>query len=105
VRQPEVRLDQLHHLHKLGKQPNIRIRVIPLDADFHFGLNGVFTLLEFDDDEPHVFTESPNAGSMITGSDDVAGFRSAVTRVSETALSPEESAELIAKHAEGIKQA
>ncbi|MDA3628651.1 helix-turn-helix transcriptional regulator [Saccharopolyspora oryzae] len=102
VKQPKVRLDQLRHLLKLGAQPNIVVQVIPLDADFHFALNGVFTLLEFDDDEPHVFTEAPNAGSMVTGSDDVAAFRKAVARVSEVALSPAESAELIAKHAEGI---
>lgn len=98
VRQPDVRTDQLEHLGKMAARPNVTVQVIPMDADLHFGLNGMFTILEFDNDEPHVFTEASNAGSMITGEEDLAAFYRAVTRVADVALSPEESAQLITRY-------
>ncbi|MDI2032005.1 Scr1 family TA system antitoxin-like transcriptional regulator [Saccharopolyspora sp. TS4A08] len=48
----EVMADQLRELLKLAKQRNIELRVIPIRTGWHAGLEGPFSLFEFDDRDP-----------------------------------------------------
>lgn len=103
---------QLHHLVELARQPEITIRIIPFEAGPHFGLRGPFVLLGFDvplDDM--LFLESARHGDLIVSQENIysgesvpgidyaaetiARYEEAYESLSQIALEPAESANLI----------
>lgn len=94
---------QLRHLGELGREPNIEIRVLPFSAGEHSGQQGAFRLFELPEPFPEVAYAETLAGSIYVESDAVDEFVRAYDQVAEAALSPNESAELIASAAKDLQ--
>ncbi|WP_132489945.1 DUF5753 domain-containing protein [Saccharopolyspora elongata] len=100
---PAVAADQLRFVLKSMTQPNIEVRVLPLELGAHMGLDGVFSILEFPHANSHVYVEAPNAGAMVSEPEDVDPFHRAVDRLAQVALDEAESAQVIDEHAERME--
>ncbi len=91
---------QLQHLVHLGARPNIAIRVLPFSAGAHASPRGPFMI--FGMAVPYsdiAFTET-RAGCIYVESDRVGNFAQAYDYLHKAALTPEESAALIAATAD-----
>jgi hypothetical protein len=65
---PRVIFEQLDHLKKVARQPNVSIRIVPFSVGMHPGMRGSFTILEFtsEDEDPVVNIEDPHRDVLIT---------------------------------------
>ncbi|MFB7759668.1 helix-turn-helix domain-containing protein [Streptomyces xiamenensis] len=96
VGQPNVMREQLRNLLDMGELPNITIQIMPLTATPHPGLMGLFEIVRFPKPWPTVVSlENIRGGYFVEGTDDVAVFETAFDRVVATALSVDDSRELI----------
>jgi transcriptional regulator with XRE-family HTH domain len=93
----EVMVEQLRHLLDMARRPNITVRVVPLHVGWHPGWNGPFIVYDFPSSPPVVYFEHYSSGAFIPDEHDVRSYRRAVERISEVALSPDESMRLIEK--------
>lgn len=93
---PKVMARQLRHILEAIERPNVSLRVLPRSLHGHPGLDGSFTLLDFDGNKPVVHLEHKVSGLFLEEPDQVQFFRREADRLSELALSPAESAELVA---------
>lgn len=97
-----VMTEQLRHLERLARLPNVRLRVLPLDVDHGAGLCS-FTMLEFDsawdvDFSPILYVDS--AVGMLAQEETVAHqHRLAHDELWRIALSDDRSVELIRRTA------
>ncbi|MEA5366114.1 helix-turn-helix transcriptional regulator [Amycolatopsis sp., V23-08] len=98
-----VMLKQLEYLLKISKWDNVEIR-ITAEEGWGPNLEGAFTLIE-----PRaagtpaiVFLETRRSGLILHREEDVAAYRAAVELVVQAAMSPTESAELIASVIDGL---
>ncbi|MEV6879719.1 helix-turn-helix transcriptional regulator [Amycolatopsis sp. NPDC051128] len=99
----DVMVKQLRHLLKVGKWENVDLRITASEG-WGPDLEGAFTLIE-----PRtagtpaiVFLETRRSGLILHREEDVAAYRDAVELVLQEAMSPEESAELIASVIDGL---
>ncbi|RFU41246.1 XRE family transcriptional regulator [Actinomadura logoneensis] len=92
-----VMTEQLHHLQRLARKPNIEIRVLPLDAGAHSALAGPFTILEFGRANPLVHQGGKRSISFVDSAPEVAEFVASVDTLRRTSLPPDRSVALIAK--------
>jgi transcriptional regulator with XRE-family HTH domain len=95
---PDVMREQIKALAAAAHRPNITIQVLPFGAGAHAGVDGSFVMLSFpgDVDPDVVFIEIGLAGDIYPESEQaITRFRLAAERLTETALSPEESAEFL----------
>jgi transcriptional regulator with XRE-family HTH domain len=95
---PDVMEAQLAGLLAMTRQPNIKIQVLPFEAGAHAGVDGSFVILGFPNDaDPDVVFVDLLAGGIYPESEQtVRRHRLAFKRLTEAALSPDESAGLIA---------
>lgn len=93
---PEVIRAQLHHLLALSERQNIAVQVVPINAAAHPGLMGSFVLLEFTAEPTLVHVESRSTGSFLEEDEQINTVRLAWRELRTIALSPEDSARLIA---------
>ncbi|MEU9160292.1 helix-turn-helix transcriptional regulator [Streptomyces sp. NPDC048424] len=93
----EVMRDQLAHLLTLVGRPWIQIQVLPFSTGEHSGMMGSFTLLRFDSDPDLFYTESYDSGHMTANPQVIRERSVGYARLQADALSPEESALLIAR--------
>jgi transcriptional regulator with XRE-family HTH domain len=93
---------QLRHLIGAATSPDVSVQILPFSLGAHAGVDGRFTLLEFDDAEvhQHVYVESLAGNIFIQKRQAVAEFRERFDRLQMEALSPQESLTLITKAAE-----
>ncbi|MEV4255681.1 helix-turn-helix transcriptional regulator [Spirillospora sp. NPDC049652] len=89
--------EQLHHLQRLARKPNIEIRVIPLDVGAHSALAGPFTILDFDRANPLVHQGGKRSISFVDSAPEVAEFVASVDTLRKTSLPPDRSIALIAR--------
>ncbi|MEV0681928.1 helix-turn-helix transcriptional regulator [Actinosynnema sp. NPDC050436] len=97
-----VMQQQLRHLVEVTKAPNITVQVIPFGAGAHPGMPGQFILVEFEDpmDMDLVYIDSM-AGDLFLESDaEIRRYRSIFDNLVAVALSPNDSAALIAEIAQ-----
>lgn len=94
---PDVMREQLEHLLAMSQQDNVAVQVIPLDCEWNPALEGPFVYVEFETATPIVHLENRRSGLFLHEPKDVDAYREAVDRVHQTAMSPAESTELIAK--------
>lgn len=101
----EVMRDQMDHLLTLGELPNVHIHVwSSMSRDWHPGLTGPFMLLEFAAAVPIVHLEHHRSSLFLWEPDDVRGYMDAADKVRrEVAMTPEESARVIADIAHGME--
>jgi transcriptional regulator with XRE-family HTH domain len=91
----DVMHDQLQALLEHGERPNVELHVIPTAASWHAGLEGPFSFYEFAGRASVVHIENRVSGLFLP--DDGRAYESSLPRVQEIAMSPAESAKLIAK--------
>lgn len=95
---PAVMREQLRKLEAIArKRPNVTIRVLPYAAGAHVGLEGAFTHLEFPEeiDPPVSYFEGLWGETYIENAEGNRRIRLAYDRISDVALTSEESAALI----------
>lgn len=92
---PEVMGEQLTHLIAMAGLPNITIQVVPVRAGAHPGLGGAFSILEFDDDEPFAYVETPAGNVYVEKKNDVRRFTATFGLLAAIALAPGDSVALI----------
>ncbi|MGW5644077.1 Scr1 family TA system antitoxin-like transcriptional regulator [Saccharopolyspora sp. NPDC003752] len=98
-RGPRVAAEQFRHVLKETERQNIEIRVAPTALGAHLGLDGGFSLLEFTRGSANIYVEAHNSGLLLNDPAEEPPFRATISRLGEVALSPEESARLIATYA------
>ncbi|MDG4790742.1 helix-turn-helix transcriptional regulator [Micromonospora sp. WMMD1102] len=92
---PDVLKAQLDHL--LAPRGNVAIQVLRQQAVWHAGLNGAFTIMSFPLHPPTAFVETPAGDVNVEGAEEVRRFTLAFDYLRATAVSVEESRELIVK--------
>lgn len=100
-----VMVDQLQHLLDMGVRPNVTIRLWQSTlTEWHPGLTSPFLLIEFPAATPVVHVEHHRSSAFLWDRADAAAFKDAVEYIRrEVAMTPEESAEVIAKIAHGME--
>jgi hypothetical protein len=86
----------------MGALPNIVVRVVTTDTDWHPGLYGPFVLLTIDEATSVAHMENARSAVFVPDEADVAAYKEAVQELLSIALSPEQSTALIAREAERI---
>jgi transcriptional regulator with XRE-family HTH domain len=102
---PAIMPAQLNHVADLAERDDVTVRVIPFSAGAHLGLDGPFTILEFEGDLADVlYLEGrPGASLMITGEDErIPEYRDTFELLLEQALPADQSIALIRAAAEDL---
>ncbi|MFJ2034401.1 DUF5753 domain-containing protein, partial [Streptosporangium sp. NPDC087985] len=72
VGQPDAMTRQLDDILQVVNWPNITIQILPLRAGAHGGLEGAFSVLSFDNEDPDVgYTECPSGDVYVEATDHV----------------------------------
>ncbi|GAB3294601.1 helix-turn-helix transcriptional regulator [Parasphingorhabdus pacifica] len=95
---PQVMSEQLRHLHHMSLADNIALRIMPISAGAHTGLQGTFVLLDFVRDRSIVHVEQRHASAFFDDAEDVAPFKSAADDLRKVAIPRSDSTELIADY-------
>jgi transcriptional regulator with XRE-family HTH domain len=91
----QVMRAQLEHLLSFRRERWVRIQVLPFAAGEHASLIGSFNALRFDDDPDIVYTEDLISGHMTANPETVKEAALRYAHLQASALSVEDSAELI----------
>jgi transcriptional regulator with XRE-family HTH domain len=95
---PAVMGEQLDHLITAGKLPNVTIYVIPFATGAHPAMDSLFEILDFGDTAPQVvYVEGLMGYIYLDRAQDISRYAQVFDRLRTLALTPEESAGLIAK--------
>lgn len=96
--------EQLHHLLKMAERPNVMIQLVSsTQSGYTPMLAGPFILLEFPTATPIVHLEHYRASTSLWGKEDVRGFVAAVEEITQKAMTPERSSEVIAELVNGLE--
>ncbi|MFJ2028601.1 helix-turn-helix domain-containing protein [Streptosporangium sp. NPDC087985] len=83
-------------LHAMDR-PNITVQVLPTAVGAHGGMEGAFSVLSFDDDDPDLgYAECPAGEVYVEDGEQVRRLMLTFERLASACLSPEESAALLA---------
>lgn len=93
----QVMREQLAHLLTFVDRPWIQVQVMPFSAGEHTGMTGSFNLLRFGSDPDLFYTESYDSGHMTANPQVIRERSVGYARLQADALSPEDSALLIAR--------
>ncbi|MGW3954089.1 helix-turn-helix domain-containing protein [Streptomyces sp. NPDC004752] len=93
----EVMREQLSHLLGIFGQPWMELQVLPFSVGQHAGMMGSFTVLRFDDHPDLHYSESYDSGHMTANPQVIRERSVGYARLQAEALSPRESATLIAR--------
>ncbi|MCM2414334.1 helix-turn-helix transcriptional regulator [Streptomyces sp. RKAG290] len=93
----DVMREQLGRLLDYRNDPWVQLQVLPFEVGQHTGMMGSFTLLRFEDDPDLFYVESYDQGHMTANPSVIKERSVGYARLQATALSPEDSAMLIAR--------
>ncbi|MEV4640833.1 helix-turn-helix transcriptional regulator [Actinoplanes sp. NPDC049548] len=98
----EVMRDQLLRLAEMTELPNVTLQILPFAVGAHAGMDGTFAILDFPDaEDPNVvFAENATGGLFLEKTDELRKYNSIFDTIRATALSPEESRNMIVMLAE-----
>ncbi|MEV6599061.1 helix-turn-helix transcriptional regulator [Actinoplanes sp. NPDC051346] len=98
----EVMRDQLLRLAEMTELPNVTLQILPFAVGAHAGMDGTFAILDFPDaEDPNVvFAENATGGLFLEKTDELRKYNSIFDTIRATALSPEESQNMIVMLAE-----
>ena len=98
----EVMRDQLRRLVEATRLPNVTLQILPFAAGAHAGMDGTFSILDFPDaEDPNVvFAENATGGLFLEKSDELRKYDSIFDTIRSSALSTEESRDMIVMLAE-----
>ncbi|GIG91723.1 transcriptional regulator [Plantactinospora endophytica] len=93
----DVIRDQLQHLAKLTKSPNLTVQVLPYDVGAHPGMHGAFAIMGFPDaaDPELVYLENRVNGLFLERDTDVASYTDLFEHLRAAALNPAASIRMI----------
>lgn len=92
-----VMREQLRWLLHVAEWPTVDLRVVPVGAGWHPGLEGAFVIVERGaDNAPVVQLETRRSALFLHEAADVAAYQEAAARVEEVAMSPDATSGLIA---------
>jgi hypothetical protein len=95
---PAVMAEQLDRLMAVAQLPNITIRIIPNAVGAHTAMESNFVILEFSNTAPSVvYVEGLVGRIYLDRPQDVARYKIVFERLQETALTPQESIELMSE--------
>jgi transcriptional regulator with XRE-family HTH domain len=92
----QVMAEQLHHMVRTMKRPNITVQVLPFDRGAHAALTGAYVVLRFPKARTIVHLEHKRSSLFLDEPDDVAPFVAGLDTLRHVALDPTRSAEVIA---------
>jgi transcriptional regulator with XRE-family HTH domain len=92
---PQVMADQLQHIVRMTRRPNIDVRVLPFESGGHWGVINPFMVLEFTKANPIVYLEHIGSSALIDEPEDVAPYQAVKARLATAALGPAESQDLL----------
>jgi transcriptional regulator with XRE-family HTH domain len=93
----EVMATQLAKIMEVSAMPNVTVQVIPFAMGFHPALESNFTILELPDPTPGVvFVEGLVGSIYLERPDDLTRYRDIFAKLQSIALSPQDTANLIA---------
>lgn len=92
---------QLESLAAMAERPNVTVQVLPFSTDAHAGLDGRFTILSYPNpaDPDIAYVEGTMGDVYLESAEEIAKHGVRFERIEAAALSPEESAHLIAEAA------
>ncbi|GAA3735538.1 helix-turn-helix transcriptional regulator [Plantactinospora mayteni] len=98
----DVMRDQLQHLAKLTKLPNITVQVLPYEVGAHPGMYGAFAIMAFPDpaDSDLVYIENRVNALFLERDTDITSYTDLFEHLRAAALSPAASVRLIIRAAE-----
>lgn len=99
---PDVMREQLQALVTAGERPTVRVQILPLDAPAHLFSDGPVSLLTSPAHAVAVCVESYRTAGIIEDLDHVHTALRTYDEITSDALSPRESARLIAEHMEAL---
>jgi transcriptional regulator with XRE-family HTH domain len=95
---PAVMAAQLQHLITTANMPNVTLQVIPYSVGAHPAMENMFNIIEFGDVAPRVvYVEGLMGWLFIEREHDVARYDEVFKYLSNIALNPQETIELIAE--------
>jgi hypothetical protein len=99
---PDVMRRQLTRILEATAEPHITVQVIPYSAGAHAGMDGAFAIMDFPDPaDPQIVSVGNIAVDLLLDAeDDVRRFSLVFDNLRAVALSPDDSASLIASLAE-----
>jgi len=96
-----VMRSQLLQLLEATEMPNVTLQVLPFAVGAHAGMDGTFAILDFpEDDADVVFAENASGGMFLEKADALTRYSFIFRAVHQAALTPEDSAKMIADLAE-----
>ncbi|MER6751598.1 helix-turn-helix domain-containing protein [Streptomyces fungicidicus] len=93
----DVMRRQLAHLLSFRENPWVNVQILPFFTGQHTGMMGTFTLLRFDDDPDLFYMDGYDQGHMTANPHVIKERSVGYARLQASALSPEDSAALIAR--------
>ncbi|MBT2418606.1 helix-turn-helix domain-containing protein [Streptomyces sp. ISL-22] len=93
----DIMREQLAHLLSFRNNQSVHIQVLPYSVGAHTGMVGSFNLLRFDEHPDLFYSESYDQGHMTANPQVIRERSVGYARLQAAALSPEDSAELIAR--------
>jgi transcriptional regulator with XRE-family HTH domain len=91
----DIMSDQMDHLLNAVEQQNISLRIVPLNAGYHPGMLGPFSIYEFASVSPIVYLEHSFACAFLHDAEGVGRYRALAKLLADKALSEEASQELL----------
>lgn len=99
----EVMRDQLRYLAEVAQHRNIRLRVVPISAGGHPGLDGAFVRLGFEDRPGVIFLPSRTSSLFLEVSSEVSAYDRVIVELLSVAISEEDSVRLIVEMAASLE--
>lgn len=104
IASPPVMVEQLRHLLRMAKLPNVTIQVVPRRSGYSPMLDGPFILLEFPPPRhSSVHLEHHSASATLWEGKDVSRFLAAVEEIASTAMTPDRTSEVIEELVHGME--
>lgn len=90
-----VMREQIGHLIEVAALPNVTLQIMPIAKGAHPGLGGAFSILEFDEQSPVVYVDSPAGNLFLDRKHEVRKFTTSLDLLRARALDPDDSAALL----------
>lgn len=101
---PDVMADQLRHLLRMSELRTVTVQIVSTTVPgYHPGLAGPFELIEFAQASPIVLLDHHRSSAFLWDEEDVQEFVKAAAQIREAAMTPAETAEVIAKIVHGME--
>ncbi|SHM54561.1 helix-turn-helix domain-containing protein [Cryptosporangium aurantiacum] len=94
---------QLEHLARLSSEGPLTLQVIPFSVGAHPGMDGLFTIMSFDEAiRDRVYVDGLLPSTFLVAMEDLQRYRSLFGQLQELSLNPEESERLIGSVARAL---